>query len=433
MTYIERIPVDRVEIDHHRKEGLLGCSPQMEMELGDTGAHRPLGAIIFGGTHGSLSVARSLGRRGVPVWLIETGRSVASFSRFIEKRLTWNGADDPHAADWLLDLADRHGLGQWVLYPAADAETRFIAENHERLSRRFRVMTMPWKVLRLAQDKSLLYQRAAALDLAYPKTYLPAHTAGIPDPKCFPVVIKPIMREDNNPNALTVAKAWRADDRESFDRLYGDARRLMPAEDIVVQEMIPGGGETQFSYTGLWHEGTPVASMLVRRTRQYALAFGTGTFVESIDKPEIEVVANRLLSSLSYHGLVEAEFKFDTRDGQYKVLDVNTRVWTWIGLGEKAGVDFPWLAWQMVTGGLPQMIRGRAGASWRYLPRDILAGILEIRAGNMKARDFIQSLSRKSANAIFAGNDLLPGLVDLPLVALRLTRRFLSARGYTFS
>lgn len=411
-------------MDHHRQKGLPVCSPETELKLGDMRTHRPLGAIIFGGTHGSLSVARSLGRRGIPVWLVETGHSVASFSRYVEKRLVWNGPENPQALGWLIDLADRHGLEGWVLYPAADAETRFVAENHDTLSRRFGVITLAWNVLRLAQDKSLLYKRAEELGLAFPRSYVVDAAAGDgPNPDRFPVVIKPTTREDNN--ALTIAKAWRADDRESYQKLYGEARRLMPAEDIVVQEMIPGGGETQFSYTGLWRKGTPIASMLVRRTRQYALAFGTGTFVESIDKPEIEDIANRLLGSLGYHGLVEAEFKFDSRDSQYKVLDVNTRVWTWIGLGEEAGVDFPWLAWRMETGDLPQMIRGRAGASWRYLPRDILAGMLEIRAGNMKARDFIQSLSRKSASATFAGDDLLPGLVDLPLVALRLARRFL--------
>ncbi len=416
-------------MDRHRwKDGRPICSPETEMKLGDRGTHRPLGAIIFGGTHGSLSVARSLGRRGIPVWLVETGRSVASFSRYVEKRLVWTGPENPQALRWLIDLADRHGLNGWVLYPAADAETRFIAENHDALSRRFGIITLPWNVLRVAQDKSLLYKRAEELGLAFPRSYVPDAAAGDgPDPDRFPVVIKPTTREDNN--ALTIAKAWRADDRESYHKLYGEARRLMLAEDIVVQEMIPGGGETQFSYTGLWHEGTPIASMVVRRTRQYALAFGTGTFVETIDKPEIEDIANRLLGSLAYHGLVEAEFKFDTRDGQYKVLDVNTRVWTWIGLGEEAGVDFPWLAWRMATGDLPPMARGRAGASWRYLPRDILAGILEIGAGTMKAGDFIRSLARKSAGATFAGDDLLPGLVDVPLVVARLTRRFLGARG----
>lgn len=404
--------------------GLL-VDPGTEKELG-VRAGRPCGAIVLGGIHGSLSVVRSLGRRGIPVWLIETSRSVAGFSRYVENRLIWKGPEQSGALDWLVGLADQHGLDGWVLLPAADPETRFLAENHERLTERFRVGTLPWNILKQAQDKNLLYKRAAELGIAHPESYSPDPATGIPNPARFPVVIKPTSRETNN--ALTMAKAWRADDRANYERLYAEARRLLPPSDIVVQEMIPGGGATQFSYTGLWNRGRPCASMVVRRTRQYALTFGTGTFVETIDKPEIEDIAVRLLESFDYHGLVEAEFKFDERDGLYKVLDVNTRIWTWIGLGEAAGVDFPWLAWRMETGDIPEMTRGRAGVSWRYLPRDILAAVQEIKAGTLGAGDFMRSLLRRSAAASLALDDPLPGLVDLPLAAPRILRRLISSR-----
>jgi D-aspartate ligase len=405
---------------------VLAETPKVEKTLAATGANRKSGAIILGGTHGSLAVARSLGRRGIPVWLIETSRSVAGFSRYVKRRLTWEGPEDPGALDWLFDLAGHHDIGNWVLFPAADPETRFIAENHERLASRFRLNTLPWETLRQAQDKNLLYKRAAELGLAYPKSYYPDDVASIPDPGRFPVIIKPTMREDNNP--LAVAKAWRADNQAEYERLYGEARRFLSPEDIVVQEMIPGDGETQFSYTGLWNRGQPIASMLARRTRQYALSFGTGTFVETVDNPEVEKIAVRLLSSFAYHGLVEAEFKYDERDGLYKVLDVNTRIWTWIGLGEAAGVDFPWLAWRAEMGDVPEAARGRAGASWRYLPRDILAGVLEIRSGTGNIGDFLRSLFRRSAAASFALDDPLPGLLDLPLVVRRILNGLIVTR-----
>jgi D-aspartate ligase len=192
--------------------------------------------------------------------------------------------------------------------------------------------------------------------------------------------------------------------------------------------MIPGGGETQFSYAALWCRGRPVASMVTRRTRQYAVVFGTGTFVETIDKPEIEANAVRILESLDYHGLVEIEFKLDTRDGQYKILDANTRTWAWIGLGEPAGVDFPWLAWRMEMGDAPELKRGRAGASWRHLPRDILASLHEVKAGRMTAASLVKSLFSGSTGAVLAFDDLLPGIVDVPLVTPRLLRRLIGRR-----
>src|ERR1700757_654426 len=125
----------------------------------------------------------------------------------------------------------------------------------------------------------------------------------------------------------------------------------MPAELIVVQKMIPGGGEAQFSYAALCFEGKPVASLTARRTRQYPIDFGySSSFVETLDVPEIVAPSRRLLAAIQYSGLVEVEYKLDHRDGRFKLLDINPRLWTWAPLGGRAGIDFPYLLWQVMVG-----------------------------------------------------------------------------------
>ena len=90
---------------------------------------------------------------------------------------------------------------------------------------------------------------------------------------------------------------------------------------------------------------------MARRTRQHPIDFGrSSTFVETIEQPEVEAPAARFLSSLDFTGVVEVEFKHDAREGRSKLLDVNGRLWTWIGLGALAGVDFPYLAWRQALG-----------------------------------------------------------------------------------
>src|SRR5207302_4833666 len=132
----------------------------------------------------------------------------------------------------------------------------------------------------------------------------------------------PTVREQRN--AFTRAKAWRVDDRSALLARYQEAAALVGERAIVLQELIPGGGSTQFSYAGVWHRGSPVASLVARRTRQYPIDFGyTSTFVETVHRPEVEDAACRFLRSLDFTGLVEVEFKYDARDGRYKILDVN--------------------------------------------------------------------------------------------------------------
>src|SRR6185312_1463137 len=52
-------------------------------------------ALILGGAHGSLAIARSLGRRGIDVALL-TDHHLAGFSRFVQRKFTWDG---PNSSD----------------------------------------------------------------------------------------------------------------------------------------------------------------------------------------------------------------------------------------------------------------------------------------------------------------------------------------------
>ena len=138
---------------------------------------RSVGALIIGGDHGSLGVARSLGRRGIPVWFLTDDKIIAKFSRYTERTVYWDGPEELGAIEYLDGLAVAHGLTGWVLYPAGDREVKLVAQNHAALSRNFKLITPPWEITQIAADKHLMYERAAALGVAYPKSYYPRNRA----------------------------------------------------------------------------------------------------------------------------------------------------------------------------------------------------------------------------------------------------------------
>lgn len=384
------------------------------------------GALILGGAHGSLEIARSLGRRGIPVWLITDDNPLATLSRYVERSISWQGPHNRDALAYLVNLAARHGLGSWVLFAGGDAEVRFIAENHAALGAAFTLTTPPWNVVRWAYDKQAMNIHAAELGLAQPLSRYPRSrddltTIGIR----FPVVLKPSVWEGRN--AFAAAKAWRAENQHALAALYDKAAAVAGPDRILVQEMIPGDGSTQFSYAAVWDRGAPIGSLVARRRRQYPIDFGfTSTFVETIEMKEIEEAACRFLSSLDYSGLVEIEFKYDARDRSYKILDVNARAWTWISLGAAAGVDFAGLQWRLALGETIAPVSARVGVSWRYLSRDLAASALEMLSGTLSPLTYLRSLHTSSASAVFARDDPYPAVMDLPLVAARVVKRRLS-------
>jgi len=378
------------------------------------------GALVIGGNLNGLSIARSLGRRGVPVWVVTPPNiKLASYSRYTRRTLPWPNGDGEGQATYLLEVAERYQLNRWVLLPTSDESAALLSKFHALLSRRFRVSTPVWDVLRWAYDKRLTYKLAAEQQVDYPHTIYPACEADLARASCaLPGILKPATHATTN--RFTADKAWPVDSREELLVRYRQARELIPPDLILVQERIPGGGESQFSYAALCCDGQPIASLTARRTRQYPIDFGySSSFVETLDVPEIVAPSRRLLAAIRYTGLVEVEYKFDARNGRYKLLDINPRLWTWATLGARAGIDFPYLLWQMLLGLPVQEKVGRTDVRWVRMITDVPAAIHEMVRGRLTPGAYVRSLRSPLEFSVMALDDPLPGLVEVPLFAYK--------------
>lgn len=383
------------------------------------------GIIILGGAHNALALARSFGRRNIPVVLVSDDHPLPSFSRYVRRTFGWPGATAPDAVNWLIALAAREGFQNWLLLPCADNDVRLVAENRDLLHGTFQVFGPRWRDLQHLCNKQLLVHAAQKAGIAVPKSYdvnSPEDAARIE--MTFPVVLKPAMRLTRN--AFTSAKAWRAETRDELVELYIKATALQGQDGIVVQEYIPGGGEAQFSYAGLWSANAPVAELAARRTRQYPVEFGyTSTFVEIVDNDEVMRTGRKLLSSAGFEGLVEVEFKYDARFDTYKILDVNPRSWSWLSLCEAGGFDFARSIEAILKGEARPVQHAPSGHAWVHVSRDIAAAIQLMLMNRLNLGGWFEGYRQKLTCAVFAFDDPLPALLELPTVLVRvLTRMF---------
>ena len=392
-----------------------------EGEATSTEQAAPPSALVLGGAHGALVIARSLARHGIPVDIV-ANHALPLFSRHTRRCFSWNESGQspgPDALPQLLAIAERKGLAGAVLFAGGDTEVRFIAENHAALAPVFRLTTPPWDALQRLFDKRLMHEHAAALGLDVPLAWTPRDRDELETmPLRFPLVLKPTVRTVEN--AFTLAKAWRADDRATLLARYDAAVALVGADAVVLQELIPGGGEGQYSYAVVCDRGRPVAELVARRRRQYPVEFGyTSTFVETVACAAVEDAGRRLLASLDYTGIAEVEFKRDPRDGRYKLLDVNARIWTWAQLGAAAGVDFPYALWRVASGEEVALLRPTREVAWLHASRDLVAAAHEMLRGTLTPAAWLRSLAKPLAFAAFSLDDPLPGLVELPLALWR--------------
>lgn len=334
-------------------------------------AGQSIGAIVLGGNFVGLGVARSLGARGIPVWVFDSDRtkSIAQFSRYTKRFVA--STEDPY--EWLLREGRQHNLDGWVVFPTNDEYVEMVSTNHQSLSSIYRLTTPPEEVTRFALDKRLTYRKAAELGIATPWTVAGDAVADLSkDDLPYPLILKPAATRRFFTH--TNLKALPVDSPADLDRCLAQMGQYIPLGEILVQERIPGGGEHQFSFCAACRGGQAYATLVARRTRQYPVDFGNAsTFVETMAQPVVEAAGRRFLESIGFDGMAEVEFKFDPRDGRYKILDVNPRPWGWHTLGKAAGVDFAHRLWQEKCGAEVSATPPQRQAAWLREITDLLA------------------------------------------------------------
>jgi D-aspartate ligase len=388
----------------------------------------PVGAVVVGGDYRGLGIVRSLGRRGVPVWVVHGSDAIARRSRYCRRaiRLADDGADALVAT--LLQLAAGHGPERWVLFPTSDESAWVVSRYWDTLAASYRLTVPPWEVYSRAADKWSVREAATSLGLDSPRCWQPSGVDGLAQSDIsdadFPLVIKPTRREGLN--ALTAVKAWRVDDRAALTRRYQEALEVLPAEQIMIQQWVRGDGHHQYAVAAVCAAGEPRYVVAARRTRQYPRDIGRAScFVETIDDPDLVKEATRLMSELGIDGLVEVEFKLDDADGRPKLLDVNVRVWGWHSIGAAAGVDFSHAAYRLALGEQVELRTGTAGVRWTRLSIDLVYALDDVRHRRLRIGELLKSLRPPLEGPIAARDDPLPALLELPQLvgAIRRQRR----------
>ncbi|MFY9744021.1 MAG: hypothetical protein WAK21_18615 [Candidatus Sulfotelmatobacter sp.] len=384
-----------------------------------------VGAVVVGGDYQGLGIVRSLGRQGVPVCVVDNEHSLSRYSKYTKHFVhAPELLDERKTVDTLLEIGKRLGLYGWVLYPTRDETVAAFSHHRAELATVFKVPTPDWSSVRWAWDKRNSYRLAQDLDIPTPFTLYPKSVDELEELACLkpPFAIKPAIKEHFI--YATKAKAWCANSHAELRTLFLKASALVPPGEVMVQELIPGGGSQQFSYCAFFRNGKPVGKMVARRTRQHPLQFGrASTYVETVDIPILEELSERFLRKINYYGLVEVEYKLDPRDSQYKLLDVNARTWGYHSLGARAGLDFSYMLFSDQIGLPVSSCRAEPGVAWMRLSTDLPAACMAILAKEIDLKSYLQSLRACNAEAVFSREDPLPGLAEIFLLPYLVIKR----------
>lgn len=325
-------------------------------------------ALVFNCHITGLAVARALGRRGVPVIGLDRDKDgVGLFSRYT----TVAGAlpsplDDEDAFVARLVQIGRGLNKRAVLFPANDEWVLGVGRRRAELEEFYHIPWADEQTVTRILDKATLYDEAEKLGVPVPRTWRlddEVDLERLVEQLPFPCILKP--REQRSFTEAFGAKVFLVHNPDELrERLAQTAGHPVLLQDVV--PVTPDGFHSLCAYVA--PGGAVLGSFVGRKLEQYPPDFGTGCLVDADPSPDLAERGAAVLRALGYHGVAEVEFLYDPRDGEHKLLDVNTRIWKWIGLPIAAGVDLPWLAYATAVGLQPEVMTARDGRlSWVYL------------------------------------------------------------------
>jgi predicted ATP-grasp superfamily ATP-dependent carboligase len=375
------------------------------------------GGVVIGSDFQSLGAVRSLRERGVPIFLVEYERGIARFSRHVNRRaVNYDLFNSGTGVEFMLTLARREKLDGWVLFANNDDGVKFLSRNRDALSEKYRVPVPAWNITRNFYDKGLAYRLAQKAGIPIPLLYEAETLDSLLEQDLrFPLVLKPKFKE--NYYEKTHRKAILVQSREQLIVEFRQMTALIPASQIVVQELIPGGPRNLYSFGTVFDGQRAVAGMTAKRSRQHPMVFGHATtFAETVDIPQIEELAVRFLRAIEYRGIAEVEFMYDERDACFKFIEMNGRVWGWHTLAKAAGVNLPYALYELALDRNVQSARPNTGVKWIRSLTDTPIVIGELLRRHMSVADYLRSRQGKTEYAVFSWSDPLPSLMEIALL-----------------
>jgi D-aspartate ligase len=385
---------------------------------------KKVGAVIIGGDFQGLAILRSLAKWHIPVCLLDHEWCISRFSKYPKNYVKCPSVtQELELLSFLVDLGKKEDLKGWVMYPNDDETVRFLATHKDQLEEHYRIPTPPWDIVKFAYEKKLTYQLAQKNGIAVPRTFYPRCIEDLEALSLeFPVIIKPSIKQPFYRKMKR--KAIRADTKRELVDFFRESMSKVEGLEIMIQELIPGGPNFLFSVGSLCKDGEFLGRVVARRPRQHPMDFGHATtYAVTLDMPELEETAKKILSCIGYYGISEVEFMLDPRDGIYKLLEINARPWGWHSLAIAAGVDLPYLLYQDMLGEEIKTNDFEKNIKWIRLTTDIPTVLKEIIRGNMRIRDYLDSLKGEKHDAVLSLKDPMPFVMEVLMIPYLWKRR----------
>jgi D-aspartate ligase len=376
--------------------------------------------------YGGLAVTRSLGRLGIAVYAVDTDPWAPSFdSKYCRGKFVWDFDRVPEedSVEYLLGIGRELGR-RAILLPTSDSTCLFVAANAGALRQEFLFPDLSSHLAHSLHSKKQMYFLARSMGIPTPKTFFPAserEALNFAEEAGFPIIMKtieyrPPKNAQNRNKAIVVGK------KELLDqyRIMEEPER----PNVLCQEYIPGGDDASWMFNGYFDEHSRCLFGLTgRKIRQFHAYAGVTSLGVCMPNESVAETTMEFMKAIGYQGILDIGYRYDSRDGLYKVFDINPRIGSTFRLFvSDNGMDVARALYLNLTGQCVVAGHGLPGRKWMVEDLDLASSLRYWRDGKLTAGGWIRSYRGLQESAFFAPDDLRP-VISRCLNNLRLLLR----------
>jgi len=378
-------------------------------------------AVVLGGYVNGYSIVRELYSFNIDdIILIEKGRSLSGYSNKIKSKIRVSNFSPNELLTSLLKIKQEYDY--LIIYPTDDAQLESLLTIKKNIDQ-FSFIPFNDQNLLESLKKSVQYQFCEALNIPYPQTQILSSVddfTSFKDLK-YPLIIKPEKREDLK---INVFRSLIIDSEE--DLIYNKENLtefMRNGLRFIVSELIPGNTNGNiYAYTAyVSKDGLLLNHWGGRKLSQWPDDYGVFSSASNEAPKEVMEQGEKLVKAMELTGIVEPEFKYDNRDGKYKLMEVNLRSMMWHRVGHLSGVFLQYSQWlEAMNKSVPSYKQTDEIIHYSYEKFE-LSNIL-FRKGYYKY--FKNSIRNRPINwAVFDLKDVKPFLFDIIYIVNELIKR----------
>ena len=364
---------------------------------------------------GGLAIMRTLGAQGITLYGVDADpQAPAMLSRHCKQKFIF-GYDERYPKRYLTELMQvGKEIGRAsILIPTSDETSVFVNEYADELSQWFVFPQNPPELMRQVISKKGMYELAARHSVPTPFTLFPEHLEDVE--ASLHKVVFPLMLKGIYGNRLQARNKKKMVVVHSADELIKQYKEMEEPgfPNLMLQEYIPGGDDQIFIFNGYFdHAADCLVGFTGFKLRQFPIHVGCASLGECRWNETVAKITVQFMKAIGYRGILDIGYRFDPRDGHYKVLDINPRVGQAFRLfTAENDMDVIKALYLDLTGQKQPIMIPREGRRWLIEDFDLISSYHYYQEGTLSFWDWVRSFRGLQEAAWFNWKDPYPFVV----------------------